>query len=273
MDLSSATIDDLRRLKRQLAETERTLYTRQMKLDRDLLLAAKVHNSLLPKPVKHPRISVDIRYLPVEEVGGDYCQVRFADPSTCYITVCDVTGHGIGPALMASRVSSEVRHSILDGCAPRDIVQSLNQFVRAYFEGTELYLTFLATRIDLHCSRITFSGAGHPCPLLIRREGLAVERMISQNSMIGLMDDCLSDEPQQTIDLQPGDRLIYYTDGLTETANENGDYLGTDGLEEIAVDAMSVDLFDAADHILDRVTQRQHGPPTDDKTLIVAEIT
>ena len=239
---------------------------------RQLALAAKMHQSLLPQPVHHERILVDVGYLPVEEVGGDYCQVRFADPGTCYITMSDVTGHGIGPALLAARVSSEVRHGILYGREPRDILRWLNRFIYENFGETSLFLTFVAARIDLRTRQVTWSGAGHPHPLLIRRDGPVVEELISQNSMIGVFEDCLGEEPEHTVALEPGDRLLFYTDGLTETADAELNYLGTDGLAEIAVDAMSVDLFETTGHILKRVARYQHGPATDDKTLIVAEL-
>src|SRR3990170_2384727 len=91
---------------RRLAETEQALLDAQTKLQRQLKLAATVHRSLLPRPVRHERIHVDVRYVPVEGVGGDYCQVDFCDRQTCYITICDVTGHGIGSALLATRVSN-----------------------------------------------------------------------------------------------------------------------------------------------------------------------
>jgi len=61
-----------------------------------LRIASQVHRSLLPSPIRTSRVDVDVRYLPIETVGGDYCQVRFPDPSSCYITMCDVAGHGVG---------------------------------------------------------------------------------------------------------------------------------------------------------------------------------
>ncbi len=90
--------------------------------------------------------------------------------------------------------------------------------------------------------------------------------------MIGVTRDCLSEDPEHTLPLRSGDRLLFYTDGLTETADADGDYLGTEGLSAIGVMAQSVSLFEAADDILRRVADFQHGPATDDKTLIVAEI-
>lgn len=272
MAYSAIVDDDVEKLRHRLAEAERALQVKQDRLAMQLRLAAKVHSSLLPKPVWCERVSVDVRYQPVEEVGGDYCQVRFSDPDTCYITMCDVTGHGIGAALMATRVSSQVRHNIVHGSMPRDIVESLNRFICDCFAETDLYLTFMAARIDLRSSRITWCGAGHPCPLLIRRDRRTVERLNSQNPMIGVKEDCLSEEAEHTLPLQPGDRLLFYTDGLTETADAEGRCLGTQGLSEIGVKAQSVSLFEAADYILERVAENQHGPATDDKTLIVVEI-
>ena len=272
MAYSTIADDDIEELRHRLAEAERALQIKQDRLALQLRLAAKVHSSLLPKPVRRERVSVDVRYQPVEEVGGDYCQVRFSDPDTCYITMCDVTGHGIGAALMATRVSSQVRHNIVHGCTPRDIVESLNRFICDHLAETELHLTFMAARIDSRSNQITWCGAGHPCPLLIRCGRRTVEQLNSQNSMIGIMEDCLSEEPEHTLPLHPDDRLLFYTDSLTETADADGRCLGTKGLSEIGIKAQSVSVFEAADYILEHVADCQHGPATDDKILIVVEI-
>ncbi len=272
MTQSANTDDEVKRLRRRLAKVEQELQVEHDTLAMQLRLAAKVHSSLLPKSVRHERVSIDVRYQPVEEVGGDYCQVRFSDPDTCYITMCDVTGHGIGAALMATRVSSQVRHNIVHGSTPSKIVESLNRFICDYFEEAELYLTFMAARIDFRNNQITWCGAGHPCPLLIRRDGRTVQQLNSENSMIGIVENCLSEDPEHLLPLQPGDRLLFYTDGLTETADADGRCLGTKGLSEIGIKAQSISLFEAADYILQRVADYQCGPVTDDKTLIVVEI-
>ncbi len=273
--------EDVERLRRRIAAKNRALNASRAELRklfglakdqrRDLKLAACVHRTLLPEAVRHERIHLDVRYVPIEQVGGDYCQVRFPDPDTCYITMCDVTGHGVGAALLATRVSSEVRNWILGGLAPCDIVRSLNILILDHFSETNLYLSFIAVRIDLPRHQITWSGAGHPSPLLIRRDGTTVERLRSQNLLIGVSQECLADQPEGTATVEPCDRLVLYTDGLTEVEDAEGDQLGTDGLADIATVAMNVDLFDMADHILDRVSGHPHGPP-DDKTLIVAEL-
>ncbi len=238
--------------------------------ENQLRLAALVHRSLLPSPVRSPRIDVDIRYQPVESVGGDYCQVRLPDPSICYITICDVCGHGIGPALLATRVSSEVRHFIRDRVPPREMVRLLNNFIYENFRETGLFLTFLAARIDLCEQTLTYSGAGHPGPLWLRRSTESAETLPSQNTVLGAFPDCLGDEPESTVEFAAGDRMVFYTDGLTEVVGADGKLLGEDGLVRIASAGCSMDLAAMADHILDQLNR--HGQAEDDQTLIVAEM-
>ena len=78
-------------LRRRVRQLERALALSEEKQSWRLSLADQVHRSLLPKPIREGRIRVDFRYLPIEGVGGDYCQVRFSDRVTCYITMCDVS--------------------------------------------------------------------------------------------------------------------------------------------------------------------------------------
>ena len=231
-----------------------------------------IHRSLLPQPVRHGRLQVDLRYMPYGAIGGDYCQVRFVDRDICYITMCDVVGHDIQAALLATRVSSEVRHWIFEGRTPRDMVQLLNAFIFDDFSKLGMFLSFIVARIDLRKGLVAWSGAGHPSPILLRRDSAQIEFLPSQNTLIGVLEDCLDTEPEHVALVNPGDRLVFYTDGLSETRDFNGKQLDIDGLAELAAQAMRVDLFDMADRILAGVNQHQHGPPEDDRTLIVAEI-
>ena len=264
--------EELKALRLRVVELERQLELAQGQQKWKLELAAKVHRSLLPKPVHHERICVDVRYLPIEEVGGDYCQVRFSDRATCYITMCDVTGHGVGPALLATRISSEVRYGIRYGREPSDIARSLDEFLREHFSEAELYLSFVAAKIDVENHIITWSGAGHPSLLLLRAGQDKADELHSQNPLIGLGVDASEGFRQDSASLLPCDRLLFYTDGITETANAAGQQLGTNGLARIALAAKSMGLFDVTDFILREVTRHQSGDATDDKTLIVAEV-
>ncbi len=262
----------LQRLEAELAGVKRELERREQLSQAQLQIAARVHESLLPCPVRHPQIDIDTRYVPVERVGGDYCQVLFPTESCCYVTMCDVTGHGIGPALLATRVSSEVRRLVLDRLRPMDIVQALNAFIFEHFHDTGLQLSFLAAQLDLRRGVLTYSGAGHPGTLLIRQGSEAIEVLESRNLLIGVDEQCLSDRPESTQEVNQGDRILFFTDGLTETMDPNRQMLGTDGLARIATITCSGTIFDMADCILERVAAFRSGPPQDDMTLIMAEL-
>jgi phosphoserine phosphatase RsbU/P len=266
---STGHADDLARLRRRVVELEKLLEAGQKRARQHLELAAKVHRSLLPMPVRTDRVEVDVRYLPVEGIGGDYCQVFFVGDDVCYITISDVTGHGIGSALLATRVSSEVRYSVLLGKSPAEVLDALNRFVYGNFADAGLFLTFLAVRIDLPTGDINWSGAGHPSPILVRADGTTVVRLESQNLMIGVQLQCLAAEPEHRIRLERGDRVLIYTDGVTEVFDSTGSELGESGLAGLVVEAMSDDLFGMTDRILGGVVEFQPGPATDDRTLIL----
>ncbi len=265
-------LTELEALRQRCAELEREVEQLRHQRRQRLAIAAEVHRSLIPAPIRHDRIWVDVRYVPVEDVGGDYCQVRFPDRATCYITMCDVTGHGIGPALLATRISSEVRYGIIYRREPRDIASSLERFLAEYFSDTGLFLTFVAARIDLERGELTWSGAGHPSPLLVRRDGRDVLRLTSQNPLVGLGLPNMPDFEQETVAVHPGDRLFFYTDGVYEVFDARGRQFGLPALVELARSAMEWDLFGVADRMLAAVGQHQHGPTADDQTLVVAEM-
>ncbi len=274
MNVENALSDPrfVEQLQEEVAAARRELTTFRRAAEFQRQIASQVHRSLLPRPIRHSRLNVDVRYLPIEAVGGDYCQVRFPDPSSCYVTMCDAAWHGIGPSLLAARVSSEVRHFIMDCLSPSEIVRSLNDFILEYFRETQLLLSFIAAQIDLNKGTITYSGARHPAILHLRPGKGLVEPLSSQNMVIGVDRECLADQPEDTRSLASGDRLVFYTDGITETTNSRRCKLGEEGLARIASYALSVDLFNMADKVFDQVSKFRFGPPRDDMTLIALEM-
>jgi sigma-B regulation protein RsbU (phosphoserine phosphatase) len=183
--------------------------------------------------------------------------------------MCDVTGHGVGAALLATRVSSEVRRSVHAGSSPVEVVDRLNRFVYANFTDAGLLLTFFAARIDLARYEVTWSGAGHPSPILIRAEGQTVVRLQSQNRILGVLPDSLAARPEDRSRFDPGDRILFYTDGVTEVFDAAGEELGEEGLTGLMLEAMPLGVFGMLDRILARVAAFQHGPVADDRTLIL----
>jgi phosphoserine phosphatase RsbU/P len=266
---SPGEVDLVGRLERRIAELGQVIARERKRAREHLRLAAQVHRSLLPLPATTERAQIDVRYQPLEGVGGDYCQTHFPHENVCYITMCDVTGHGVGAALLATRVSSEVRHRVHSGDAPAEVVDRLNRFVCGNFADAGLLLTFFTARIDLASHEIAWSGAAHPSPILARADGRTIVRLHSQNRILGVLPDCLAAHPEDRTSFGPGDRVLFYTDGVTEAFDAAGVELGEEGLAGLMLEAMPAGVFGMLDRILARVAAFQHGPVTDDRTLIL----
>lgn len=237
-----------------------------------MAMAVRVHRSLLAQPLRHERIWIDVRYLPVEGVGGDYCQARFVQDRFCYITMCDVAGHGIGPALLATRVSSQVLHAVLNNLEPAEIVWTLEDFMLRHFPDLDLFLSFVALRVDLETLELTWCGAGHPSPFLIRHGRTEPELLKSQNGVVGVGLLSAGEVRQSSRHLGTGDRLVLYTDGVFEVFDERGVQLGVAGLARMAQSLAEEPLFAMADQLLERVRDYCGEPNHDDLTLLFAEI-
>ncbi|MDA0834440.1 MAG: PP2C family protein-serine/threonine phosphatase [Planctomycetota bacterium] len=264
----------VRQLEAELTNTESQPHVGHHLTKGELELAVRIHESMLPKPVQHPNIDVAVRYLPVSGLGGDYCQVLFFNDATCCISICDVTGHGVGPALLATRVSSEVRRLTYENKMPREILEGLNAFLVNHFGDTGMQVSFFAARVDLDQQTIAYSGGGHPGPLLLHQENgtQRIERLTSQNMLLGVSEQCMGAEPEHTVSVVPGDRLLFYTDGLTETRTTEDKLLGETGLGNIARNLCVENVYEAVECIVDRVAQCRRGPQTDDITLLMLEM-
>ena len=261
-------------LRKELTEAHEELFETRRQLHQQYEIAAQVHRSLLPSAVRHPRIDADLRFLPAEPLGSDYFQVRIPqdDPSACYVTICHVDGKGVVPALLASRISSEAHHFIEEIFSPADMVHVLNSFVYEHFHEAGIHISFMAARIDLHRKIVTYSGAGHPGAMLLRPGRGLVQRLASQHRPIGVSPEILNDDSESTLELSTGDRILFFSKGITQDPGKNGKPLRQSGLARIATDALSCGLFEMLDEVLEQVRQYRDGPAKNDMTLVVTEI-
>lgn len=265
-------VTERERARIDLESANKQLVTKQRIADNDLRLAKLVHESLLPERLSTESIDVDVKYVPVDRVGGDYCEVTTVDNRYVVLTVCDVSGHGVAAALLASRVNSHLREQKLLEPDPWAITLDMNQFLRKNFGDTGLFVTFLAVTIDLANFSVRVCGAGHPGPIIVRSKRREVFSLRSQHLPIGVLDEFQRSPHVQTIQLEPGDRLVLYTDGIIEAVDENGELLRTQGFERLLASAADVPIFALGDWLLDKVAGFRSGRPRDDITLMLAEL-
>ncbi|HXX43384.1 MAG TPA: SpoIIE family protein phosphatase [Candidatus Acidoferrales bacterium] len=264
-------ITEQKRAEAMLREANTKLEERQKQIDEDLTLAARVQQSLAPQSLVWGGLRVDAYYHPVRRIGGDFGVVTPVNDENLNLLVCDVSGHGIGSALVANRLYTEILAELRSNAPLGDMLRRLNQFVLQSIGGSAFYFTAAAARIDRGGRRMVFAGAGHP-PGMIVTPGQEPRLLESRSMLLGALPDAVDGEAVLDLDLNPGDRLLLYTDGLTEVFNSSGEMLDISGLKNIVRDASELPFSEMKRAILDRVAAWRSGPPADDMSLVLVEV-
>lgn len=260
------------RAEKDLRAANGKLQKRQLEIEEDLRLAARVQRSLAPKSLVWNSVSVDSFYLPVHSIGGDFALVNLMGQEHLSLLVCDVSGHGIGSALIANRIYSETAMHLRSGMHFTEMFEELNRFLIEEIGSSGLYVTLAAARIDAQQCKLSFAGAGHP-PAMLARRGHTPLLLESRSMVLGALPEAVDATSSLEVQLLPDDRIILYTDGITEVYNSHGQMLGIPGLQEIVRRASALPAEEMKQGILDSVAAWRDGPPTDDISLILVHVT
>jgi sigma-B regulation protein RsbU (phosphoserine phosphatase) len=151
------------------------------------------------------------------------------------------------------------------------MLRHLNHFVVTNLANSTFFFTAAALRLDRGCRSLQFAGAGHPPAMLLRR-GEEPRLLESRSGVLGLFEEAVDAEATIESSVEPGDRVLIYTDGLTENFNSAQEMLGTEGLREIARAAADQPLAEMKRQILEQVAAWRSGPATDDVSMVLVEI-
>ncbi len=255
----------------ELRSANAKLQKRQTEIEEDLRLAARVQRSLAPKSLVGDRLSVDSFYHPVHSIGGDFALVDSQDSEHISLLVCDVSGHGIGSALVANRIYSEAAAHLRSGIPFVDMLSELNRFLIQEIDSSGMFVTAAAARIDAQQRTMFFAGAGHP-PAMVARRGQSPILLESRSMILGALPEAVEITATLEVQLQPDDRVVLYTDGITEVFNSRGEMLGIEGVQEIVRRTSSLPPDQMKQGILDGVAAWREGPPTDDVSLMLVHV-
>ena len=257
------TEDKLRAANARLAEYRR-------EIERDLVLAARVQQSLAPKPILWGGLRVDTFYQPARRIGGDFGLVAPLNEEHLNLLVCDVSGHGISSALIANRIYLETI-TLLGNRAPlADMLRQLNSLVIQNVGVSGFFFTLAAARINRGGRTMEFAGAGHP-PAMIVQPGAEPRLLPSRSMILGTLPDAVGADATLYTEIEPGDRIVLYTDGLTDVFDSRGEMLKVEGLQNFIREAALLPFDEMKQSILDRVAAWRDGPPVDDESLVLVE--
>jgi sigma-B regulation protein RsbU (phosphoserine phosphatase) len=254
-------------LEREVAEA-RAERRRDHKQQREFEEARLIQRGLLPTSVPQVAgIDVAVAWQPANGVGGDcFDTLPFGDGLG--VSIADVAGKGLPAALLMSNLQAAVRAFAQDSATPSSICGSVNRLLcRNMASGR--FVTFCYARIDAAARRIAYSNAGHNPPLLVRPNG-SVARLTDGGMVLGVFPDNAYD--QSALPLEPGDRLLFYTDGITEGRNPAGEEYEEDRLAAAALACRAQPVEAMKDAILADVNAFTGGHFDDDATLIVVGI-
>ncbi|MBM4161765.1 MAG: GAF domain-containing protein [Ignavibacteria bacterium] len=243
------------------------------RFQQEIMVAQRMQKRLLPQRIPS-YASLDIAAVsePSLEVGGDYYDFVALDPQRLGIVVGDVSGKGVSAAFYMAEVKG-IFQSLSKICAsPRELILRANQALMDSLERNA-FVSLLYAVVDLHRSRLSLARAGH-CPMIyisgersdfIRPTGLG----------LGLTFDDIFDESTQetTISLKRGDVCLFYTDGINEARNPDGEEFGFDRLLQVAVNSRSESAENIINAILQEVRNHTGGfSYGDDVTLVVVKM-
>jgi serine phosphatase RsbU (regulator of sigma subunit) len=234
----------------------------------DMTLAAEMQWQLLPPlTLFDPRLTLSGVVEPAYEVGGDAFDYAI-NHMTCQVAVFDAMGHGLDAAVMAGVAVSAYRHGRRLGAPVTDLYTLVDsEFTRQF--GGEKFVTAQFAALDLPTGRLTLVNAGHPPPLHIRDRRVIGEITGAVTLPIGLSGDA----PEIiSADLQPGDRLMLYTDGVVEARRDErayGEQRFVADIEHVLNDEMPVP--EVVRRLNLRLAEWRGGAPDDDATLVLVE--
>jgi sigma-B regulation protein RsbU (phosphoserine phosphatase) len=270
----------VRESQRHLTDANRNLEFRQKVFERDLALAQLIQQQFIPAGFTSEHFRAEVRYLPTTGVGGDHVGIFPVSPERLYVTICDVTGHGIASALAAQVISSQLQAFLggqVDalvqyGMDPVDLVRELNSLVYREFQPHGMLVTFFVALFDAHAGTLTYSGGGHPPPILQRHSERKLVDLTSQNIVLGATENCILDEGQKTVPVQPGDRVLFYTDGIIEARNNKGETFGLIALRKLLQNLFSTPSNKLPDQILSTIQNIYGSDEADDIALVLVDV-
>jgi serine phosphatase RsbU (regulator of sigma subunit) len=235
----------------------------------EMEIASRIQTALLPDKEKMSGLEISAIMLPAKEVGGDYYDVIENENGYKWITIGDVSGHGVDSGLIMMMAQTSILTAINNDpeCKPSDVLNLVNKVMRENISRlvSDHFMTMMAIRFKDSKMMI----AGKHQDIVIYRSALnKTETISNKGTWLGVVDDMRNYVHDVEIPLEDGDMVLLFTDGITESENTSGEMYGQKRLEVALNQYADLPVKKIVDKIIQKVESFQEKQQ-DDMTLLI----
>ena len=204
---------------------------RLVSLENELNVASKIQQSILPTQFPYgDDYSVFASMEPAKEVGGDFYDVINLGRGRIGLAIADVSDKGVPAALFMMSSRTLLKGSAIGNYEPGDVLKEVNDLL---CEGNDamMFVTLLYAIYDTNTGTLTYANGGHTAPYVRRADGSVIPLPFTGGVAMGVMEDL--EYSQDSFQVAPGDTVFFYSDGVSEAMNENGEEFGVDRMADV----------------------------------------
>jgi len=261
---------DLQQAYFELKEAHAALVEKE-RLERELELARQLQQSILPTrfpPI--PGFTCAARSRPARQVGGDFYDVFHLGDRRIGLVMADVSDKGFPAALFMALSRSLIRAEARRSASPRQVLLSVNKLLQEMSQS-DMFVTVFYGVLDLDACCLRYVRAGHDRPLLYHASSSTCDFLTARGTMLGLFEAMDLEEVQ--IDLAAGDRLVLYTDGVTDANSPDGEFFGSERLSTLICQGSQLDPHAFCNFIFEQLDVFQNNAVQyDDMAVMVVMI-
>jgi sigma-B regulation protein RsbU (phosphoserine phosphatase) len=201
-------------------------------------------------------------------VGGDYCHLTTLNPTKFSVSIADVAGKGVPGALLTASLRGLEKSVVTHDVHPQQLCSSLNEALSEIMPIGK-FVSFFFAVIDTESRMLCYSNAGHNPPILVRADGTVRELRVG-GGVLGLFSEWTYEQTQ--LKLESGDRLVLYTDGITEVESTHSEEFGMERVKEIVVQNRTGSAEHIQRSLMQAVSQHCEERFQDDATVVVIAV-
>jgi serine phosphatase RsbU (regulator of sigma subunit) len=250
------------------ANQELTSVNRQ--LLSELEMARRVQQGIIPSAETFPQraeLSIGSSYLSMASVGGDLYDVVRIGRNSYGLLIADVSGHGVPAALITTMAKVSFSTHSLFGVPPDEICSKVNRDIHRIIADLGYYLTAYYGVLNLENGHFQFTNAGHHAAIVWRKKDGSIEQLDTPGLFIGISEDGKYETSSSYI--EPGDRILMFTDGITEARNSSGEFFEYERLYEYINTHSDLTPIDFVDGLIKTVDAFCAGHPVDDDRAVL----